>query len=308
MKKLPLLLALSFCSLASSALAQNETALAAILKGEKLEVCDIRTDLGKQIIYLYGAVFASQGIKPPTSCIFTDAAAVQQFQDDLKRENLTETGKFQSNGSRKCSQGLSALSAMAPTEITLQTPALKALQAANAEVKNSIVICNSDNDAALRTYQQTVINWRDRVCRRAFAGHSINEKLEELKGLLGKSEKNCLDQGKFSKVSLKEILLVLEIEKDLKIYFGSDNKAILSSASAPGTSQHHSLLAVDIYLDGLGSRSKYIKVVNAMADNGWYRTVRNDVFHFTYLGIDKDKLARFGFTPFYPHGYVSIIK
>ncbi|MCA1622134.1 MAG: hypothetical protein LC795_23260 [Acidobacteria bacterium] len=73
------------------------------------------------------------------------------------------------------------------------------------------------------------------------------------------------------------------------IYFSKDfSKSILYSVAAPGASQHLSLLAFDVseYADA--------RVRATLARHGWFRTVRNDHPHFTYLGLGETQLPSRG--------------
>ncbi len=63
---------------------------------------------------------------------------------------------------------------------------------------------------------------------------------------------------------------------------------ILGTVAPPGTSQHLWGLAVDL-------RVTNQKQVVALNQNGWYRTVKYDVPHWSYVGYAPDELVRLGF-------------
>ncbi len=65
-------------------------------------------------------------------------------------------------------------------------------------------------------------------------------------------------------------------------------KRILGTVAPPGTSQHLWGLAIDL-------RVTNKKQINALNQNGWYRTVEYDVPHWTYVGYPPEKLLKLGF-------------
>jgi hypothetical protein len=83
--------------------------------------------------------------------------------------------------------------------------------------------------------------------------------------------------------------IVLELECTEELWFGTFfDKSILYSVAAPGASQHLSLLAFDLReyeVDG---------VRQVLNENGWFRTVPNDLPHFTYLGYRTSELPSCG--------------
>jgi hypothetical protein len=60
------------------------------------------------------------------------------------------------------------------------------------------------------------------------------------------------------------------------------------SVAPPGTSQHLSMLAIDI-AEFNDARTREI-----MASHGWFQTVISDLPHFTYLGVDEAALPDLG--------------
>jgi hypothetical protein len=81
---------------------------------------------------------------------------------------------------------------------------------------------------------------------------------------------------------------ILELEKR-KLYFSKDfSKSILYSVAAPGTSQHLSMLAFDV-------KEHNNPIVRSILEHhGWFQTVRSDLPHFTFLGVDKRLLPSLG--------------
>jgi hypothetical protein len=86
----------------------------------------------------------------------------------------------------------------------------------------------------------------------------------------------------------EQVRAVLEHE-GRGIFFSRDfTKSILNSVAAPGASQHLSMLAFDVseYADA--------RVRAVLARHGWFRTVRGDAPHFTYLGVGEGRLPSRG--------------
>lgn len=63
---------------------------------------------------------------------------------------------------------------------------------------------------------------------------------------------------------------------------------ILGVVAPPGASQHLWGLAIDLRVTTEAQKQ-------ALNQNGWYRTVENDIPHWTYVGISEDKLTDNGF-------------
>lgn len=63
---------------------------------------------------------------------------------------------------------------------------------------------------------------------------------------------------------------------------------ILGTVAPPGTSQHLWGLAID-----LGATNK--NVIEALNQNGWYRTVEYDIPHWSYVGYPPQTLIKLGF-------------
>jgi len=73
------------------------------------------------------------------------------------------------------------------------------------------------------------------------------------------------------------------------IWFSKDlSKSIVYSVAPPGTSQHLSMLALDV------TQFEDARVRTILAKNGWFQTVTSDLPHFTYLGEKENDLPKLG--------------
>jgi hypothetical protein len=61
--------------------------------------------------------------------------------------------------------------------------------------------------------------------------------------------------------------------------------------AAPGASQHLALLAFD------AAEYESAEVERSLGNAGWFRTVPNDLPHFTFLGCDESELPQLGLAP-----------
>lgn len=122
---------------------------------------------------------------------------------------------------------------------------------------NNSVPCTDgiNNDWATRTYEQTKCNWLN----------------------LGKDLQKCRATP----------LVWADIEKEVKKEGNSKPK--MFSVAVPGGSQHHLGLAIDV-----DSAKCNAGCIQALELNGWFRTVRFDSFHFTYLGYKASQLPGLG--------------
>ncbi|MGB8508078.1 MAG: hypothetical protein WCD76_06725, partial [Pyrinomonadaceae bacterium] len=86
----------------------------------------------------------------------------------------------------------------------------------------------------------------------------------------------------------EEVAAVLELEL-AGVFFSKDfSKSILYSVAAPGASQHLAMLAFDV------SEFADAEVRRLLARRGWFRTVRSDLPHFTFLGLNESDLPANG--------------
>ncbi|WP_026732340.1 D-alanyl-D-alanine carboxypeptidase family protein [Fischerella sp. PCC 9605] len=68
---------------------------------------------------------------------------------------------------------------------------------------------------------------------------------------------------------------------------GEETK-ILGTVAPPGSSQHLWGIAIDLRVSNEVQKQ-------ALNRNGWFRTVENDIPHWTYVGYPPEKLSEFGF-------------
>ncbi len=220
-------------------------------------MCDGRDPVARRILSEYGAIFVAAGeVLPPPVCIFAGAEEVETFQAAARVSAEVIGG----------------------VPIELQPAAMRALLAARAEAQGlGLDITPRDGtESARRGYADTMRLWNSRFLPalehwRA-EGRLTTDEAERLRALPVRAQVGA----------------VLELERR-GIYFSKDfSKSILYSVAAPGASQHLSLLAFDAaeYADE--------RVRRVLARHGWFRTVRSDCPHFTYLGLAERELPSRG--------------
>jgi hypothetical protein len=209
-----------------------------------------------RVLEEYGAIFVARGgvVLPPV-LVFPDQNAVAHWQSNLSTEQAELAG----------------------IPVRLQSAAMRALMKAREEALQAHVgISPRGPDAAQRSYDQTLELWRSRV--NPGLQHWVD------KGLLSAAEAQ-----RIRKLPAREqVPEILELEKR-GLYFSKDfSKSILLSVAFPGASQHLSLLAFDV-------KEHDNPVVRLILEHhGWFQTVRSDLPHFTYLGVDKHVLPSLG--------------
>lgn len=211
---------------------------------------------GLKILREYGALFiARRDAVVPKSVFFKDEAEVSAFQKDLNISRLT-IGKF---------------------DIELQTAAMNAMKNAIDEAgRAGLRITTRDYDAGRRSYNETVGLWYSRVDP-ALEHWTDNGRISPV------------DADKLRKMSLAEqIPEIFKLEED-GIYFSRDlSKPIMYSVAPPGTSQHLSMLAIDI------NEHDNSTIQQILSRNGWHQTVISDLPHFTFLGATENELPNLG--------------
>jgi hypothetical protein len=157
--------------------------------------------------------------------------------------------------------------------VELQAEAMESLLAAEAETGFGA----RADDSGGRSYDDTVRLWTRNVTRGLehwlSAGRISPERAEQVLKLS----------------AVKQIEIILKLEDEEQLWFGTFfDRSILYSVAAPGASQHLSLLAFDVapYDDEL--------VEQTLNRHGWFRTVPNDLPHFTYIGYNRDRLPELG--------------
>lgn len=220
-------------------------------------LCGVKDAVARRILREYGAVFlAGEEVLPPPVCIFSNAEEVASFQAGARIAAAEVEG----------------------VTIELQAAAMRALLAARAEaLSEGLSITARDGaESARRDYADTVRLWNSRL-------------LPALEHWHGRGRLTAEDSERLRALPVREqVGAVLELERG-GIFFSKDfSKSILYSVAAPGASQHLSLLAFDVteYADE--------RVRRVLARHGWFRTVRNDHPHFTYLGLPESLLPSRG--------------
>jgi len=200
-------------------------------------------------------MFVARGVVRPPTLIFPSQAAVARWQASLSTEQAEIAG----------------------IPVRLQSAAMRDLIKARQEAFEAHAgISPRGGDAAQRSYDQTLELWRSRV----------NPGLKHwvARGLLNAAEAERI-RGLPAR---EQALEILKLEQG-GLYFSTDfSKSILSSVALPGASQHLSLLAFDV------KEHDNPLVRSILEHHGWFQTVRWDLPHFTYLGVDKDQLPAIG--------------
>ena len=224
---------------------------------KKETVCDEKDVVSNRVLREYGSIFiVHEKVSSPPVCLFTNHEEVESFQQSIKISGEILEGFY----------------------IELQSAALESLLLARTEAlgKNLKITPRNGEEAAQRNYADTLRLWKSRfepACKYwKNRGKLSVEQIEYLKTLPIKEQ-------------VKE---TLRLEKQ-GVYFSTNfNYSILQSVAAPGTSQHLSLLAFDV------TEYENAEVRRILAKYGWYRTIRNDVPHFTYLGHEENELKDYG--------------
>ena len=213
-------------------------------------------DAGRLLLREYGSFFvASGGAIAPKKVVFKDESDVSSFQATLQRSSEMIGGN----------------------KVELQTPAMTALKAAIAEAKSSgLTIGPRGADSSRRGYDETVKLWASRV-NPGFdywvgKGRVTAEEAKRIKAL----------------TPFEQVPEILKLEQQ-GIFFAKDlSKSIIYSVAPPGTSQHLSMLALDV------KEFENPRVRAILANHGWYQTVSSDLPHFTYLGVPESDLPGLG--------------
>jgi hypothetical protein len=222
------------------------------------EICPIGVDsVARRVFREYGSVFAAgDSVAIPWRCVFDREEDILAFQKTLKTKSTQVDG----------------------VAIDLQEAAMNALAKAAVEAAaEGLRIIPSDGAiAGRRSFNHTVELW----CSRFFPALDYWTSI----GRISEDEA----------YNARRLKLHDQVEKVMEwesagLYFGSGRtRSIFSSTAPPGTSQHLSLLALDVrnYSDG--------RVRAILAANGWFQTVIGDPAHFTYLGVAESELPTRG--------------
>ncbi|MBK8811194.1 MAG: hypothetical protein IPN69_10755 [Acidobacteria bacterium] len=237
------------------------------------EICDLSDPVSARVFREYGAMWVSkadvfaafkQGINGNSirflaNCVFKNESEVSLYHQNIAAKALTVGG----------------------TTIELQAAAMDALVAAQKDAARQglSITPRGGSIAAKRNFEDTVRLWNSRF----------------LPGLAhwtttGKISRRDADNAR-SLAIVPQVAQVLEWER--KGYFFSKDlsKSILYSVAAPGASQHVFMLALDV--EQFGNP----KVRSILARHGWFQTVKSDMPHFTYLGVEEAELPGLGLVP-----------
>jgi len=215
----------------------------------------LTSEVEKRLFAEYGAVFVTAATPPPV-VIFDSATQVEEFQSSLSLRSAV----------------------FGDHEILLQTAAIERLAAAAEEMAErggSITARSADSGG--RSYAETVALWLRNVTRGL-------EHWEGLGRITSTRARSIRDQ-----LPVDQVSTVLGLEDTEQLFFGSFfDRSILSSVAAPGASQHLAMLAFDV------KEYQEPDIDPVLGKNGWYRTVPDDLPHFTYLGRDVNSLLDLG--------------
>lgn len=213
-------------------------------------------DAGRLLLREYGSVFLARGgAIAPKKVVFKDESDVSSFQSTLQKSTET-VGGF---------------------KVELQAPALAALKTAIAQAKAAGQdITPRGADSARRGYTETVSLWKSRVdpgfVHWVGLGKVTQSEADRIKGL----------------TPYEQVPEILKLEQQ-GAYFAKDlSKSIIYSVAPPGTSQHLSMLALDV------QQNENSAIREILAKNGWYQTVSSDLPHFTFLGVPESDLPGLG--------------
>lgn len=223
----------------------------------KENICNETDAVQLRILNEYGAVFVvHRGVAPPPVCVFTSSEQVDKFQQGIFKAGADVGGTY----------------------IELQTIAMQELLKAREEAveKGLSITPRGGFEAARRNFADTLRLWKSRF-EPALEywkkqGRLTDEQTEKLKSLPIK----------------EQVREVLELEKQGIFFNTRFDNSILYSVAAPGTSQHLSMLALDVK----EFENKAVREI--LAEHGWFRTVQNDQPHFTFLGHKKKNLRKMG--------------
>jgi hypothetical protein len=213
-------------------------------------------EVGQRLLREYGAIFVVKGgAVAPRTVIFKDEAEVAAWQASVPVSKETIGG----------------------VEIVLQTPAMNALKkAVNEARENKLSITPRGIDAARRSYKDTEELWASRV----------NPGLQHWEGKGRLSKETAAHIRSLS--PFEQVPEIFKLEAD-GLFFSKDlSKSIIFSVAPPGSSQHLSMLALDV------SEFDDPKIREILAHHGWFRTVVSDLPHFTYLGSSEQELPGAG--------------
>ena len=217
------------------------------------EVCPLTDFVNGRILRDYGAVYVSEpAVRIAYRCMLESDADIEAFQAAANRV----TG------------------AIGGVQVTLQKPAMDALLAATrAATKQGLSITpRGGTMASTRSYSDTVRLWNSRL-------------KPGLRHWTARGEITRADADKVLRLPVSDqVHVVLSWETEHRLWFSKDlSKSILYSVAAPGASQHNFMVALDV------AEFANVRVRKILEQHGWYQTVKSDMPHFTYLGVQDLK-------------------
>ncbi len=236
------------------------------------EICNLNDPVAKRVFREYGAMFVGRDevfagfrlinennkIKFFVNCVFRDEREVSFYQTTIKTKAANIGG----------------------TNIELREDAMNALLAAIEEgrPRGLRISPRGGSISAKRSYQDTARLWDSRF-------------YPALNYWVGKGRISRADAEAAKTAGITEQVKRVLAWEDKKLWFSKDlSKSILYSVAAPGASQHIFMIALDVEQFGNAG------VRNLLAKHGWFQTVKSDLPHFTYLGVEKNKLESLGLT------------
>jgi len=228
-------------------------------RGESLDaqvqkLCPFETKpAARMILFQYGAAFtASDRIRVPDRCVFLDEGDVQRFQAAAKIKSAM----------------------IGDTPIDLQEAAMDALESARSEAQSQgLDITPLDGSiAGRRTFRDTVGIWNSRFD-------------PAIKYWVGAGRIPPAEVETINSIDIFTLIEKVSGWEKQGLFFGTGTySSIFSSVAPPGTSQHLSMIALDV-VQNADPRVRLI-----LAKNGWFQTIKGDMTHFTYLGVPEQEL------------------
>jgi hypothetical protein len=236
------------------------------------EICDLNDPVANRVFREYGAMFVGKDdifagfrlinqnnqIKFFVNCVFRDEREVNSYQTTIKTKSANIGG----------------------TNIELREDAMNALLAAIEEGRSRglRISPRGGSIAAKRSYQDAARLWDSRF-------------YPALNYWVGKGRISRADAEAAKAAGITEQVKQVLAWEDKRLWFSKDlSKSILYSVAAPGASQHIFMIALDV--EQFGNKA----VRDLLAKHGWFQTVKSDLPHFTYLGVEKNKLESLGLT------------
>jgi hypothetical protein len=234
------------------------------------EICDLNDPVAHRVFREYGAMFVGKDDIFAGFRLINRGAQIKFFVNCVFRDER-EVGSYQTSIRTKIAN-------VGGTTIELREDAMEDLLEAveDAREKGLRITPRGGSIAAKRSYQDTARLWDSRFFP------ALNHWVRA-----GKISRSAADSARTADVTT-QVKKVFEWE-DRKLWFSKDlSKSILYSVAAPGASQHIFMVALDV--------EQYANpaVREILAEHGWFQTVKSDLPHFTYLGVDEDELPSLG--------------